>query len=139
MSTPENLDPTPLSGGETDVSPLGRSGPKPVHEKTATEDTDVVDWNAIANDTAFAELKRAKRRFLIPATLFFLSYYMALPILVGFAPALMKTPVWGKMNLAYLFALSQFFMTWIVCAIYVRAARRWDQMNAKLIAKFTLR
>jgi uncharacterized membrane protein (DUF485 family) len=139
MSTPENFDPTALSGGETDVAPLGRSLPKPEHEKTATEDVDVADWNAIANDPAFADLKRAKRRFIIPATIFFLAYYMALPVLVGLYPALMKTPVWGKVNLAYLFALSQFFMTWMVCALYVRTARRWDQMNAELLAKFVRR
>ena len=40
-----------------------------------------------------------------------------------------------KVNWAYLFALSQFLMTWIMCALYVRAARRWDIMNAELLAK----
>jgi len=97
------------------------------------------DWDRIAADPAFAELKSAKRRFIIPATIFFLVYYMSLPILVGFAPDLMKTEVIGKVNIAYLFALSQFAMTWIVCAMYVRAARRWDQMNEQLLAKFNHR
>src|SRR5690349_15703081 len=101
MSNPENFDPTPVSGGPTDVSPLGRSGPKPEHEKTAAEDADVYNWDAIANDPGFAELKRAKRRFIVPTTIFFLVYYMALPVLVGFFPAAMKTAVWGKMNWAY--------------------------------------
>jgi uncharacterized membrane protein (DUF485 family) len=91
------------------------------------------DWTGIANDPAFHELKRARRRFTIPATIFFLCYYISLPILVGFCPALMKTPVWGKVNVAYLFALSQFIMTWTLCALYVRASRRWDVMNAKLL------
>jgi uncharacterized membrane protein (DUF485 family) len=136
MSNPENFDPTPVSGGPTDVSPLGRSGPKPEHEKTATEDANNYDWNAIANDPGFAELKRAKRRFILPATIFFLVYYMALPVLVGFFPEAMKQPVWGKINWAYAFALSQFLMTWIVCALYVRVARRWDRMNTELLAKF---
>ena len=47
----------------------------------------------------------------------------------------MKTPVWGKVNLAYLFALSQFLMTWILCAAYVRVAKRWDLMNEALLAR----
>ncbi|HET6409293.1 MAG TPA: DUF485 domain-containing protein [Chthoniobacteraceae bacterium] len=136
MSNPENFDPTPLTGAETDVSPLGRSEPKPEHEKTAAEDADPFNWNAIANDPDFAALKRAKRGFIIPATIFFLVYYMALPVLVGYWPEAMKQPVWGKMNWAYLFAFSQFFMTWIVCAFYVRAARKWDRMSADLLAKF---
>ncbi len=139
MSTPENFDPTPISGGPTDVAPLGRGGEKPAHERTAGEDGDPYDWAAIANDPAFAELKRAKLRFIIPGTIFFLVYYMTLPVLVGFCPELMKTPVWGKVNIAYLFALSQFVMTWVLCALYVRAAKRWDRMNAELLARFPRR
>ena len=97
------------------------------------------DWNRIASDPGFAALKAAKRRFILPATIFFFVYYMTLPILVGFCPALMKTPVLGKVNIAYLFALSQFLMTWVLCALYVRAARRWDVMNAELLARLAPR
>jgi uncharacterized membrane protein (DUF485 family) len=139
MSAPDNPDLTPLSGGPTDVAPLGRSGPKPAHERTASEDGDPYNWAAIAADPAFAELKAAKRRFIIPGTIFFLVYYMTLPVMVGFFPAIMKTPVLGKVNWAYLYALSQFLMTWVLCAMYVRAARRWDIMNATLLARFPRR
>jgi uncharacterized membrane protein (DUF485 family) len=139
MSTPENQDLTPISGGPTDVAPLGRGGEKPAHERTASEDGDPYDWAAIAADPAFAELKRAKLRFIVPGTIFFLTYYMTLPVLVGFFPAMMKTAVLGKVNWAYLFALSQFIMTWVLCALYVRTARRWDRMNAELLAKFPRR
>lgn len=93
------------------------------------------DWTRIANDPAFLELKRARRRFTIPATIFFLVYYTALPVLVGFFPEIMKTPVLGKVNAAYIFALSQFIMTWVLCGMYVRVARRWDVMNATLLAR----
>ncbi len=139
MSSPDPQDFTPESGAPTDVAPLGRRGPKPDHEKTAGEDGTRFDWNLIANDPGFAALKAAKRRFIIPATIFFFIYYMTLPILVGFYPTLMKTPVWGKVNIAYLFALSQFLMTWTLCALYVRAARRWDVMNAELLARLVRR
>jgi len=137
MSTQNNGDLTSLVGSQTDIAPLGRSGVKPAHELTAAEDGDPFPWDAIAADPGFAELKRAKRRFIIPGTLFFLLYYMSLPILVGFFPAAMKTPVWGKVNWAYAFALSQFVMTWVLCAMYVRVSRRWDRMNAELLAKYT--
>ena len=90
-------------------------------------------WEKIANHPGFAELKRAKLRFIIPATIFFMVYYMALPIMVGFFPELMKKPVLGKVNWAYLFALSQFIMTWVVCGLYVRVARRWDKMTTELL------
>ena len=139
MTPPEFRDLTPDSGGPGDVAPLGRGGVKPAHERTAGEDGDPYDWSRIASDPGFAALKAAKRRFILPATIFFLVYYMTLPVLVGFWPALMKTSVWGKVNIAYLFALSQFAMTWLLCALYVRAARRWDVMNAELLARLARR
>src|SRR6185436_17625877 len=93
------------------------------------------DWNKIANDPGFAELKRAKRRFIVPATIFFILYYFALPLLVGYRAEFMQRKVFGSVNIAYLFALSQFFMAWIIAALYVRAASRWDKMSTELLAK----
>jgi uncharacterized membrane protein (DUF485 family) len=133
----DDQDFTPIVGSQTDIAPLGRRGPKPEHEKTADEDGNPVDWNRIASDPDFAALREAKRRFIVPATVFFLTYYMALPVLVGFWPQMMKQPVIGAVNWAYLFALSQFVMTWVICWLYVREARRWDKMNAALLAKFS--
>ena len=132
-------DLTPESGAPTDVAPLGRGPTKPEHEKTAAEDGDPYDWDLIANDPGFSALKAAKRRFILPATIFFFIYYMTLPVLVGFCPEFMKMQIWGKVNVAYLFALSQFVMTWALCALYVRAARRWDIMNAELLARLVRR
>ena len=75
----------------------------------------------------------AKVRFIMPATVFFIAYYFALPILVGYAPELMATRVIGPVNIAYLFALSQFFMAWLVAYLYVRAANRFDRMAAEVL------
>jgi uncharacterized membrane protein (DUF485 family) len=84
------------------------------------------DWDVVAANEEFKDLMAAKARFIVPATLFFVAYYFALPILVGYAPELMATPVIGPVNVAYLFALSQFFMAWLVAWLYVRAANRFD-------------
>ena len=134
---PENRDaprdPTPEVGAQTDIAPLGRSGPKPSHERTADEEADLADWAAIAQSNKFKELLRAKRRFIVPATIFFILYYFALPYLVGYHPELMRRKVWGEMNLAYLFALSQFFVAWIIAGLYVRAAAKFDRMAAETI------
>ncbi len=93
----------------------------------------IVEWQAIEANTEFQALVHAKRRFIIPATIFFIVYYFALPILVGYAPSLMDTNVIGNINLAYLFALSQFFMAWILMYLYVRRARTWDEMAAQIV------
>lgn len=93
-------------------------------------------WQMIAGSEDFRQLIRAKRRFILPATVFFVLYYFALPYLVGYHPKLMQRKVWGEMNLAYLFALSQFFMAWALAAVYVAVAAGWDRKAAALLAKF---
>jgi len=91
------------------------------------------DWDHIAQNPEFEDLLAAKARFIVPATLFFITYYFALPVLVGYFKDFMSTPVIGPVNLAYLFALSQFFMAWIIAGLYVRAANRFDRMAQRLI------
>jgi uncharacterized membrane protein (DUF485 family) len=129
-------DPTPVVGSATDMTRVSRGEPKPAHERTADEDRDSAPWEEIAASTQFKDLLRAKRRFIIPATLFFVIYYFALPYLVGYHPQLMQRKVWGEMNWAYLFALSQFFMAWALAAFYVAAAAGWDRKAAELLANF---
>ena len=91
------------------------------------------DWDRISHTDAFKDLMAAKARFIVPATLFFMIYYFALPVLVGYAPEFMQRTVIGPLNIAYLFALSQFFMAWIIAALYVRAAGRFDKMAEKIL------
>src|SRR5438094_10410769 len=128
-------DLTPEVGAATDVAPLGRAEAKPAHELTAAEDSNPVDWGRVTRMPEFRAMVRAKLRFIIPATLFFVVYYFALPVLVGYAPGLMSRRVIGVVNVAYLFALSQFFMAWIIAALYLRAAARFDKMEHTVIEK----
>jgi uncharacterized membrane protein (DUF485 family) len=92
-----------------------------------------INWEALAASDRFRRLLKAKRRFVVPAMIFFIVYYFALPVLVGYARPFMEKRVLGPVNLAYLFALSQFFMAWIIAALYVRAAARFDKMAADVI------
>lgn len=90
------------------------------------------NWDELARSPQFHALLREKRRFIVPATIFFLVYYFALPILVGYFPELMKRQVIGVVNIAYLFALSQFVMAWLLAWIYVRAAVRFDSLAEQI-------
>ena len=128
-------DLTPEVGAATDVAPLGRAEAKPPHELTAAEDSNPVDWSRVTQLPEFRAMVRAKLRFIIPAVIFFVVYYFALPVLVGYAPGLMSKRVIGVVNIAYLFALSQFFMAWIIAALYLRAAARFDKLEHKVIEK----
>jgi uncharacterized membrane protein (DUF485 family) len=93
------------------------------------------DWDRIAQSGAFRDLLAAKARFIVPATVFFLVYYFALPILVGYWPEMMARPILGVLNGAYLFALSQFFMTWLLAYLYMRSAARFDRMSEKIVSE----
>ena len=99
---------------------------------TAPERT---SWDEIAESNAFKDLMATKRVFIVPAFLFFVAYYFALPVLVGYAPQFMSTKVIGQVNLAYLFALSQFFVAWMIAALYVRAANNFDRLSKDILDK----
>jgi uncharacterized membrane protein (DUF485 family) len=108
-----------------------RSTPSsPVPEQAAD-----INWQAIESDSDFRELVREKRNFIIPATIFFLVYYFGFLILVGYFPDVVDVNVIGNINIAYLFALSQFIMAWIVMALYVRRAGTFDQLAHNILTR----
>src|ERR1035438_9466127 len=93
------------------------------------------DWDRIAASKEFRDLMATKKIFIVPAFVFFVVYYFALPVLVGYAPNFMSTKVIGVVNIAYLFALSQFFMAWIIAGLYVKAANDFDRLSKDIIEK----
>ena len=52
-------------------------------------------WDSIAESREFKDLMATKRIFIVPAFIFFVVYYFALPVLVGYAPEFMSTKVIG--------------------------------------------
>ncbi|HVN21429.1 MAG TPA: DUF485 domain-containing protein [Dongiaceae bacterium] len=91
-------------------------------------------WDRIASSHEFKDLMATKKTFIVPAFVFFVVYYFALPVLVGYAPQFMDIKV-GRVNLAYLFALSQFFVAWIIAALYVKAASNFDKLSRDILEK----
>jgi uncharacterized membrane protein (DUF485 family) len=89
-------------------------------------------WQALAAEPEFRALLRSRRRFVIPATVFFIVYYLALPVSVGWLPKTMSRPVWGPLTVAYCFALSQFAMAWVLLALYLWRARSFDVRAARI-------
>jgi uncharacterized membrane protein (DUF485 family) len=91
------------------------------------------DWQRIESEPPFRNLVALKRRFIIPATIFFIVYYFSLPVLVGYFPDVMSRKVLGNVSLAYLFALSQFVMAWVIMALYLRRARYFDRLEREIV------
>jgi uncharacterized membrane protein (DUF485 family) len=85
------------------------------------------EWVRVERTSAFKELIRAKRAFIIPATIFFMVFYFGLPFLAAFTTVL-NVKVIGSLTLAYIYALAQFAMTWILMHLYVSRANKWDDL-----------
>ena len=89
-------------------------------------------WQSLAAEPEFRALLRSRRRFVVPATIVFITYYLALPITAGFWPQLMSRPLLGPLTVAYCFALSQFVMAWLMLALYLSRARQFDLAAARI-------
>jgi uncharacterized membrane protein (DUF485 family) len=96
-------------------------------------ETSQSEWDKIAASQPFQDLMATKKVFIVPAFIFFVVYYFALPVLVGYAPQFMSIKVIGVVNIAYLFALSQFFVAWIIAGLYVKAANDFDRLARDIV------
>ena len=104
-------------------------------EAVKSYSTGSTQWDKIAATQQFKDLMATKKIFIVPAFVFFVVYYFALPVLVGYAPHFMATKVIGNVNIAYLFALSQFAVAWIIAGLYVKAANDFDRLSKDIIEK----
>ncbi|MEU0157578.1 DUF485 domain-containing protein [Streptomyces sp. NPDC006261] len=90
----------------------------------------------VHRSAAFREVRRRYRRFVAPAALAFLLWYLAYVVAATTAPALMARPVAGAVNVAMVAGLGQFLTTFLLTWAYARHARlrrdraalelRWD-------------
>jgi uncharacterized membrane protein (DUF485 family) len=97
----------------------------------------VVDWEAIERSPEFQELVHRRHRFVIPCTVFFLSWYLGFILLCAYASDFMGERVYEGLTVGYCFALSQFVMVFGLGAWYLRKAdREFDPLAEKAIAAY---
>ncbi|MFC7370677.1 DUF485 domain-containing protein [Fictibacillus iocasae] len=89
------------------------------------------EYTSIATSPAFKDLMRKKRNFILPSTIFFFLFYFALPIMTAYTTILNEKAI-GDITWAWLFAFSQFVMTWSLCVIYSKRAAKFDEMTSKI-------
>jgi uncharacterized membrane protein (DUF485 family) len=98
----------------------------------------VVDWEAIERSPEFQELVRRRRRFVIPCTVFFLSWYLGFILLCAYAADFMGERVYEGLTVGYCLALTQFAMVFGLGAWYLRKAdREFDPLAEKAIEAYT--
>src|SRR4051812_14699844 len=84
-----------------------------------------IDWAAAARTPGFRKLVHRRRRFVVPATIFFLAWYFGFIVLAGYAPDFMGEKFLADgLTVGYVLALSQFVMTWGLAWLYLRKADR---------------
>lgn len=93
------------------------------------------NWDRIYESAGYRRMLVQKTRAIVAMTVFFVAYYFALPVLVGYWPELMARRVWGQVNWAYLFAFSQFLMSWAIAFLYMRYAGRFDRVAAGILSQ----
>ena len=96
-----------------------------------------IDWVAIERSPEFRELVAKKKAFVLPATIFFLSWYFGFIVLAGYAPDFMgREFIWDGLTVGYVLALSQFLMTFVLGWLYVRRADRvFDPLAERAVQK----
>jgi uncharacterized membrane protein (DUF485 family) len=85
---------------------------------------DGIDWEAVERSPEFGELVARRRRFVAPATVFFLACYAGFILLAGYAPEFMGRSVYEGFTVGYALALALFVMTWGLTWAYLRYADR---------------
>jgi uncharacterized membrane protein (DUF485 family) len=102
------------------------STPRADRATTAPADgaTDTVDWMRIERSDDFRELTSRRNRFIAMASAFTFTCFGLYLGLAVFAHGLMGTTVLGGVPIAWLLAMSQVLLTWVVTAAYLRKADR---------------
>ena len=81
-----------------------------------------IDWERAERSPEFRDLVAAKRRFVIPGTIFFMAWYLGFVLLAGYAPDFMGESVYQGLTVGYCLALSQFLMVLVLGVWYLRKA-----------------
>src|SRR5918997_6061615 len=96
-----------------------------------------IDWEAIERSPEFRELIVARRRFVLPATIFFLAWYIGFILLAGYAPDFMAESVYEGLTVGYCLALTQFVMVLVLGLLYLRKSDTvFDPLAAKAIEEY---
>ena len=95
-----------------------------------------VDWEAIERSPEFQELVTRRRSFVLPATIFFLAYYMAFILLAGYAEDFMGSSVYEGLTVGYCLALTQFLMVFVLGILYLRRADQvYDPLAQRVVTR----
>ncbi|MEU8977922.1 DUF485 domain-containing protein [Streptomyces sp. NPDC048309] len=128
-----------LASGWGELDGTGAPAPavppaRPEHEGRTGGAADV--YLEVQRSAAFQEVRSRYRRFVVPGTAVFFTWYVGYVVTATTAPGFMARPVAGSVNVALVAGLGQFLTTFLFTWAYARHARlrrdraaldlRWD-------------
>ena len=107
-------------------------------EASAPQDAERdIDWEAIERSPEFQELVTKRKAFVLPGTIFFLSWYMGFILLAAYAEDFMSRRVYEGLTVGYCLALTQFVMVLVLGLLYLKKSSQvFDPLAAKAIEKY---
>ena len=91
------------------------------------------DWERIERLPEFRELVARRRRFVLPATAFFLFWYFGFIVLAGYAEDFMGQSIYEGFTVGYGLALTQFVVVAVLGLWYLRySERHLDPLRVRL-------
>jgi uncharacterized membrane protein (DUF485 family) len=110
---------------------------EPASATGQTSDTARIDWTAIEREPEFRELVQTRRAFVVPATIFFLAWYMGFIVLTAVAPDFMGERVYEGLTVGYCLALTQFVMVVVLGIWYLRKSEQvFDPLAERAISRY---
>ena len=102
-------------------------------DRSATDAGGGSTYAEVQETDEFQGLKRALRRFIFPATVLFLAWYVLYILMSAYARDFMSTTLFGNINIAYVFGLLQFVSTFLIAFVYSRYAEKHFDPTADAI------
>ena len=85
-------------------------------------------------------LVATKLAFLVPMTIIFMTSYIGLTVLAGFAKGLMAVKIVGSVNLGFVLIAVNYLISWVLALVYQRVANdRFDPLASKIAARVLMR
>ena len=92
-------------------------------------------YDRLHESPEFTELKRRYQKFVFPASIAFLSWYLLYVLMSNWATDFMGTKVVGNINVALVFGLLQFVTTFLIAFLYARYSNSQIDDMARALEK----
>lgn len=95
-----------------------------------------IDWVAAEESPEFRELIAKRRAFVLPATIFFLAFFLGFILLSSYAKEFMGSQIVSGFTWGYLYSLLNFLMVIVIGVAYNRRSERiFAPLSEKAAAK----